>query len=58
MVTGLCVFCALLQFMEGLSDRECERFLQKNTAAKWFVVFYSPVKHLITKVSVMHTTEL
>tara|TARA_B100001123_G_scaffold323368_1_gene363035 strand:- start:73 stop:1044 length:972 start_codon:yes stop_codon:yes gene_type:complete len=31
--------CLLLQFMEDLSDRECERFLQENTAAKWFCGF-------------------
>ncbi len=26
----------LLQFMEDNSDREHERFIQENTAAKWF----------------------
>ena len=31
--------CLLLQFMEDLSDRELERFLNENTAAKWFVGF-------------------
>lgn len=31
--------CLLLQFMENLSDRECERFLQENTAGKWFAGF-------------------
>lgn len=31
--------CLLLQFMENLSDRECERFLQENTAGKWFCGF-------------------
>ncbi len=31
--------CLLLQFMEDLSDRELERFLQENTAAKWFCGF-------------------
>jgi len=31
--------CLLLQFMEDLSDREVERFLQENTAAKWFCGF-------------------
>lgn len=31
--------CLLLQFMEDLSDRELERFLQENTAAKWFCEF-------------------
>lgn len=29
----------LLQFMENLSDRELERYLQENTAAKWFCGF-------------------
>ncbi len=29
----------LLQFMEDLSDRELERFLQENTAGKWFCGF-------------------
>lgn len=31
--------CLLLQFMEDLSDRELERFMQENTAAKWFCGF-------------------
>jgi len=31
--------CLLLQFLEDLSDRELERFLQENTAAKWFCDF-------------------
>jgi len=31
--------CLLLQFMEDNSDRELERFLQENTAAKWFCGF-------------------
>lgn len=31
--------CLVLQFMEDLSDRELERFLQENTAAKWFCGF-------------------
>ena len=31
--------CLLLQFMENLSDRELERFLQENNAAKWFCGF-------------------
>jgi len=31
--------CLLLQFMEDLSDRELERYLQENTAAKWFCQF-------------------
>ena len=31
--------CLLLQFMEDLSDRELERYIQENTAAKWFCGF-------------------
>ena len=31
--------CILLQFMENLSDRELERFLQENNAAKYFCGF-------------------
>ena len=31
--------CLLLQFMEDLSDRECELFLQENNAGKWFCGF-------------------
>lgn len=31
--------CLLLQFMENLSDRELERFLQENNAAKLFAGF-------------------
>lgn len=31
--------CLLLQFMEDVSDRELERLLQENTAAKWFCDF-------------------
>lgn len=31
--------CLLLQFMEDVSDRELERLLQENTAAKWFCNF-------------------
>ena len=31
--------CLLLQFMENLSDRELERYMQENTAAKWFCRF-------------------
>ena len=31
--------CLLLQFMENLSDRELERFIQENNAAKWFTGF-------------------
>lgn len=31
--------CLLLQFMENVSDRELERFIRENTAAKWFCGF-------------------
>jgi transposase, IS5 family len=31
--------CLLVQFMENLSDRELERYLQENTSAKWFCEF-------------------
>ena len=31
--------CLLLQFMEDLSDRELEKFLQENTSGKWFCDF-------------------
>jgi transposase, IS5 family len=31
--------CLLLQFMEDLSDRELERYLQENNASKWFCGF-------------------
>lgn len=31
--------CLLLQFMEDLSDRELEKYLQENNAAKWFCGF-------------------
>jgi len=33
------ILCMILQFMENLSDREMERFLSENTAAKWFCGF-------------------
>jgi transposase, IS5 family len=29
----------LLQFMEDLSDRECERFLKENLSGKWLCGF-------------------
>jgi transposase, IS5 family len=29
--------CLLLQFMEDLSDRELQRYLEENLAAKWFL---------------------
>ena len=31
--------CLLLQFMENCSDRELEKFIQENTAARWFCGF-------------------
>jgi len=31
--------CLFLQFLEDLSDRELERFLQENNSAKWFCDF-------------------
>lgn len=31
--------CLLLQFMEDTSDREFERFIAENVAAKWFCGF-------------------
>ena len=31
--------CLLLQFMEDISDRELEKFLQENNSAKWFCGF-------------------
>ena len=31
--------CLLLQFMENISDRELERFIQENNSAKWFCHF-------------------
>jgi len=31
--------CLLLQFMENLSDRELERYIQENNVAKWFCKF-------------------
>ena len=31
--------CLLLQFMENISDRELERFVQENNSAKWFCHF-------------------
>ena len=31
--------CLLLQFMEDISDRELERFMAENVAAKWFCGF-------------------
>ena len=31
--------CLVLQFMEDISDRELERYIRENTAAKWFCDF-------------------
>lgn len=31
--------CLVLQFMEDISDRELERYMQENNAAKWFCEF-------------------
>jgi len=31
--------CLLLQFMENISDRELEKFIQENNSAKWFCGF-------------------
>ena len=31
--------CLLLQFMENLSDREFERYLEDTNSAKWFCEF-------------------
>jgi Transposase and inactivated derivatives, IS5 family len=33
------ILCLLLQFMEDMSDREFERFIAENNAAKWFCGF-------------------
>ena len=33
------ITCVILQFMEDLSDRQFERFISENTAAKWFCEF-------------------
>lgn len=53
--------CLLLQFMEDLSDRELERYLQENVTGKWFsgfdlteitpnfTVFYKVRKRIGTK---------
>ena len=45
--------CLLLQSMEDLSNRELERFLNENTAAKWFCGFsltdQTPCHTLFTK---------
>ena len=46
--------CLLLQFMEDLSDRELQKFLEENTSAKWFCGFtlnaHTPEHTLFTKV--------
>ena len=33
------ILCLILQFMEDVSDREFERFIAENTAARWFCGF-------------------
>jgi IS5 family transposase len=54
--------CLLLQFMEDLSDRELERFLQENNAAKWFCGFslveVTPDFSLFTKIRTKVGTKL
>lgn len=54
--------CLLLQFVEDLSDRELERFLNENTAAKWFAGFTlidkTPSNTLFTKVRERMGTKL
>lgn len=46
--------CLLLQFMEDLSDRELQRYLEENLAAKWFCGFTlsapTPAYSLFTRV--------
>ena len=32
--------CISLQFIEDLSDRQLKKFLQENTASKWYCNFY------------------
>lgn len=37
---AFCLFlCCLLQYLEDLSDRDAERFIRENNAAKWFCGF-------------------
>lgn len=37
---AFCLFlCCLLQYLEDLSDRDLERFMRENNAAKWFSGF-------------------
>jgi IS5 family transposase len=37
---AFCLFlCCLLQYLEDVSDRELERFIRENVAAKWFCGF-------------------
>jgi len=55
--------CLLLQFMEDLSDRELERYLEENLAAKWFGGFTvsepTPDSSLFTRVrTLIGTTRL
>jgi len=37
--TNRLIMCLILQFMEDDSDREFERFIAENLAAKWFCDF-------------------
>lgn len=54
--------CLLLQFMEDLSDRELERYLNENNAAKWFCGFelteQTPENSLFGKIRGRIGTEL
>ncbi len=52
----------LLQHLEDISDRELERFLQENTAAKWFCSFAlsdkTPTDSLFSKIRAKIGTHL
>ena len=58
--------CLLLQFMEDLSDRELMRYLQENTAGKWFCGFdlteatpdYSVFSRLRKKIGTQRLSEI
>lgn len=58
--------CLLLQFMEDISDRELERFMQDNLSAKWFCGFglseetpdYSVFSKLRTKIGTSLLSEI
>ncbi|WP_341754063.1 transposase [Candidatus Tisiphia endosymbiont of Dioctria rufipes] len=57
--------CLLLQFMEDLSDRELERYLNDSNAAKWFCDFelteitpdYSVFSKVRTKIGILLVNE-